>query len=181
VPNVWPPESAVSAKDRHNLEYLRENMAYLSKVLMRPYLDEHYDDGIYRSIEEISLMRVYHYFPTLQNDDDLEQHFGCASHTDWGLVTLIVQDMVGGLEYYEDNQWKPVQCIPGSVVVNGGDFFRLMHPEIYSPLHRVLAPRNEDRYSFVYLFQANWMILEKHETEVSPGLGNNMPNREDEL
>ena len=159
------------------LEVLRRQLSELSKVIMKPYFEEHYDGGVYKSIENNSLLRLFHYFPTLQNDDDLEQHFGCASHTDWGLVTLIVQDMVGGLEYYEDNQWKPVQCIPGSVVVNGGDFFRLMHPEIYSPLHRVLAPRNEDRYSFVYLFQANWMILENHQKDPNHQINDSVPTR----
>jgi isopenicillin N synthase-like dioxygenase len=179
VPNIWPAENQVSLAKRFVLESLRENMATLSRVLMGPYLDEHYDDGVYRSIEEISVMRMYHYFPTLQDDDDTETHLGCATHTDWGLVTLIVQDMVGGLEYYEDDEWKPVQCVPGSVVVNGGDWFRLMHPEIYSPLHRVVAPRKDDRYSFVYLFQMSWVILEDHRIDPSRQVDSFMPNRKE--
>ena len=178
-PNRWPLEDELSMTARGTLHKLRSRLGMIAKLITSIYLDKNYYDGVYDEIEDMSLLRMFHYFPTLQDDDDTETHLGSTTHTDWGLVTLIVQDMVGGLEYYEDDEWKPVQCVPGSVVVNGGDWFRLMHPEIYSPLHRVVAPRKDDRYSFVYLFQMSWVILEDHRIDPSRQVDSFMPNRKE--
>ncbi len=76
---------------------------------------------------------------------------GSSAHTDWGLLTLIMQDEVGGLQYLDESinkdgrtifnaQWRDVPSAAGagSLVVNGGDFLKRVRPDLVSPVHRVV-------------------------------------------
>ena len=111
--------------------------------------------------EDISLMRIFHYFgknkkSELENMDKVI--LGSSPHRDWGLLTLILQDSPG-LEYLDDSdgEWKAVPFVPGSLVVNGGDFLNLIAQSrealpIKSPIHRVLSPEQENRLSFVFFY-----------------------------
>lgn len=101
--------------------------------------------------EIISLVRLFHYLPA----DPQRASIGSSPHTDWGFLTLIAQDHVGGLEYQHDGQWISVPATaPGDhhFVVNCGDALALMSRGRYhSPVHRVLCPPRE-RLSFVFFF-----------------------------
>lgn len=47
--------------------------------------------------------------------------------------------------------------IPGSVVINGGDFLSMVSKGRYkSPVHRVLSPELENRMSYVYFYYPNF-------------------------
>jgi hypothetical protein len=58
---------------------------------------------------EISVMRVFHYLATdtdgevseRNNKDKGKDVLGSSAHTDWGLLTLIMQDEVGGLQFID--------------------------------------------------------------------------------
>jgi len=110
-------------------------------------------------------MRMFHY-PDTGVDEQGKQPdgvMGQGEHQDAGLRTLILQDAVGGLEYKHFGRWYPVMPVPNSLVVNGGDWMHELHPELLSPVHRVLAQSTQERYSFVYLYQMAWRTLENHE------------------
>ena len=54
-----------------------------------------------------------------------------------------------------ENEWINVPAIPGTLVINGGDFLQLLSRGRYkSPIHRVVCPTEEqgERYSFVYFY-----------------------------
>ncbi len=44
------------------------------------------------------------------------QFVGSSPHTDWGFLTLILQDPVGGLQLFHDDQWIDVPYIPGTLI-----------------------------------------------------------------
>lgn len=110
-----------------------------------------------RDGERISLMRLFHYFPstTSSENDDL---IGSSAHTDWGFLTLILQDSIGGLQFHDaqsDPKWVDVLADSEDLafVVNCGDYLSLLSDGLLkSPLHRVTLPEEQDRYSLVYFY-----------------------------
>ncbi|KAI3936850.1 hypothetical protein MKW92_033560, partial [Papaver armeniacum] len=49
---------------------------------------------------------------------------GIVPHTDHTLLTVMVQDQIGGLQVKRENQWVNVVPVEGAVTVNVGDFFQ---------------------------------------------------------
>lgn len=64
------------------------------------------------------------------------------AHTDFGQLTLLFQDLVGGLEVHDGHVFRPVVPKPGTVVVNVGDMLeRQSKGRWKSALHQVVAPQ----------------------------------------
>lgn len=75
---------------------------------------------------------------------------GAGAHTDYGSITLLFQDEVGGLEVRGlDGAWRVAPPIPGCVLINTGDLMeRWTNRRFRSTPHRVLPVRGaRDRYS----------------------------------
>lgn len=73
-------------------------------------------------------------------------------HTDPGVITLLLQDEVGGLQTYSQaDGWIDVPPEPNTVVVNLGDSMQVWTNDIYTAaLHRVTPMRGRARYSTPY-------------------------------
>lgn len=66
-----------------------------------------------------------------------------GTHSDYGTLTLLFQDSVGGLEIQNPHTgaFLPATPIPGTIVVNVGDLLaRWSNDLLRSTLHRVVAP-----------------------------------------
>ena len=97
-------------------------------------------------------LRLLHYPPCpASSPDDL---FGSAPHTDFGALTLLSQDDVGGLQVLTpDRQWLDVPAVPGALVVNVGDMLqRLSNGVLQSTPHRVINRSGRERYSCVFFY-----------------------------
>jgi isopenicillin N synthase-like dioxygenase len=87
-------------------------------------------------------------------------------HTDYGTLTILRQDAVGGLEVLDPGgTWVGVEPVPGAFVVNLGDLMaRWTNDRWRSALHRVTDPPRADppgsgqarRQSMPYFQNANW-------------------------
>eukprot|EP01126_Amoeba_proteus_P014330 TRINITY_DN1626_c0_g1_i11.p1 TRINITY_DN1626_c0_g1~~TRINITY_DN1626_c0_g1_i11.p1 ORF type:complete len:303 (-),score=57.53 TRINITY_DN1626_c0_g1_i11:604-1440(-) len=54
--------------------------------------------------------------------DQMEINYGCGVHTDYGCVTIVNQDTVGGLQVQTlDGKWIDGPPLPGTFVINIGD------------------------------------------------------------
>ena len=76
---------------------------------------------------------------------------GVGLHADYGFITLLLQDEVGGLEVrpHGQDEWLPVEPIPGALVVNLGEMLEVATDGyLMATIHRVQSPpEGVDRYS----------------------------------
>jgi len=65
---------------------------------------------------------VGHYYPYCPQSN---LTVGLTSHTDPGVITLLLQDQIGGLQVKHGNEWVDVAPIPGALLVNIGDILQV--------------------------------------------------------
>jgi isopenicillin N synthase-like dioxygenase len=101
-------------------------------------------------------LRLLHYPPApAVRPEDL---FGIHPHTDYGFLTILAQDDVGGLQLRRvDGTWITAPCIPGSLILNVGDALaRWTNDRFNSTPHRVInQSASADRYSIALFFDPN--------------------------
>jgi len=84
--------------------------------------------------------------------------FGVAPHTDYGCVTLLWQDEVGGLEVQDrSGAWVQAPPIPGTLVINIGDLLARWSNDRYrSTLHRVTNRSGRERLSIATFYDPDF-------------------------
>jgi len=132
------------------LEYMSA-LTGLGHTLMRLVarglaLDDEYFHDRYTARPTI-LFRIFNY-PASQGDAH-----GVGAHTDYGLLTMLYQDAVGGLQVKRGSEWLDVPYVPNSFVVNIGDMLeRLTSGRYVSALHRVINSSGRARISMPFFF-----------------------------
>ena len=88
------------------------------------------------------------YYPPQDPDAGADQ-FGVAPHTDYGVITLLHQDDVGGLQVAtRKGEWVTAHPIPGTLVINSGDLLgRWTNNRFRSNPHRVINSSGRERLS----------------------------------
>lgn len=86
------------------------------------------------------------YYPP-QPEELGEAQFGIGPHTDWGVLTLLYQDEVGGLQVLSgDGEWVTAHPMPGTFVVNVGDCLeQWTNGRLLSNEHRVVNSSDRSR------------------------------------
>ncbi|PQE29714.1 gibberellin 2-oxidase protein [Rutstroemia sp. NJR-2017a WRK4] len=171
-PNKWPSEELPSLKSTLETSYrLLHDTSLQIVAAIEVGLELPSGTLVQRCIPAASEIRLNHYPPAsleLLNDGKSKRTW---PHTDFGIITLLFQDQVGGLEL--ENRTEPytfVPVIPGKpgdpseLVVNISDTFqRWTNDVIRAGLHRVDVPISmkgkttglcPDRYSSIYFFKA---------------------------
>jgi isopenicillin N synthase-like dioxygenase len=99
------------------------------------------------------LFRIFNY----PRQPDATSGWGVGEHTDYGFMTLLEQDDVGGLQVRHGEQWLEVPDVPNSFVCNVGDMLeRLTRGRYISALHRVRSSRERDRISMALFFDPSF-------------------------
>lgn len=99
------------------------------------------------------LFRIFHYPPAPEGDPG----WGVGEHTDYGLLTLLLQDDNGGLQVHTPNGWFDAPPLPDTFVCNIGDMLeRLTNGWYRSTPHRVRNTSGRDRLSFPFFLDPDF-------------------------
>lgn len=147
-PNRWPERPGF----REAVEEYHDALTVLARRLVELVAELLGDtDGVLRRAftTPTTWLRLLHYPPV---DPDVAG-YGSAPHRDFGCLTLLAQDDVGGLEVATpDGDWIEVPPRPESLVMNVGDMLhRWSNGRLRSTPHRVVS-RDRERYSAAFFF-----------------------------
>ncbi|MFM0051513.1 isopenicillin N synthase family dioxygenase [Caballeronia grimmiae] len=152
-PESMPAMGLATDKYLHAMLALgRHLLSILALSLDLP--EDYFAQGVQRPM---ITTRLLHYPP--QDKVGKGNQLGAGAHTDWGMLTMLLQDDVGGLEVRNaDGDWVRAPYIPGTFVVNLGDMVPLLTNGLYhSTMHRVLNKASDrDRYSVPTFFDPNY-------------------------
>jgi isopenicillin N synthase-like dioxygenase len=111
-----------------------------------------FDDKIDRPM---AVLRLLHYPPAPERAQTGQ--LGAGEHTDYGCVTLLATDGVGGLQVRSrSGDWLDAPHIPGAFVCNIGDCLMRWTNDIYvSTPHRVVSPAGRERFSVAFFLDPN--------------------------
>jgi len=92
------------------------------------------------SSHNATTLRLLHYPPVPPNAPS--NIIRCGEHTDYGTITILSQDNLGGLEVKDrSDQWVAATPIPGSLLVNVGDLLAIWtNGRLRATEHRVRVP-----------------------------------------
>lgn len=170
-PNQWPELEGF----REVCEAYAAAMSDLGRKLMGLALDalEIDDKSILAGFDTPTIwLRLLHYPPQPpQAPDDL---YGSAPHKDFGCLTLLAQDDVGGLQVQTPaGSWVDAPPLEGALVINVGDMLhRLSNGRLLSTPHRVINASGRERYSVPFFFDPHVR------TDIAPLAGTGAPQFE---
>jgi isopenicillin N synthase-like dioxygenase len=155
-PNQWP--DSLPSKFRIDLESYYGSMECLARQLVQRlavalgYSFETFNEFFLDPTVFLRLLR----YPIYENNTPAGT-YGSAPHTDHGFLTLVAQDMNGGLEVCSpDKGWLSVTPIPGTFVLNVADMLSLASGGRWpSTPHRVVLS-NSERYSVAFFFDPSF-------------------------
>ena len=95
---------------------------------------------------------------------------GIGEHRDYGLLTILLQDEVGGLEAkLPDGSWVPITPIEGTFVINVGNMLsRMSGGRLKSAFHRVVNRASGVRHSCACFLEPSFDVL-VHPSILFPG------------
>lgn len=153
-PNLWPETPGF--RDTM-LDYFNR-VWRLGRDLHRGFaLDLGLDPDFFESRldKPIATLRLLHYPPV---EAPLgEGQLGAGVHTDYGNVTLLATDAVGGLMVQDrSGRWLDAPVVPDAFVCNIGDCLMRWSNDVYvSTPHKVVSPPGKDRYSVAFFLDPN--------------------------
>ncbi len=150
-PNQWPELAGFRAA----CEAYATAMSDLGRKLMGLALDaiDARDRSILAAFDTPTIwLRLLHYPP--QSPQAPKDLYGSAPHKDFGCLTLLAQDDVGGLQVQTPKgAWVDAPPLPDAFVVNVGDMLhRLSNGRLLSTPHRVINATGRERYSVPFFF-----------------------------
>ncbi|CAG8714349.1 18896_t:CDS:2, partial [Acaulospora morrowiae] len=158
-PNEWGNLGQILGEEwRESLKRFYNLLVHLATLVVKGLelalgieLKSHCSGG-----ETISLMRLFRYFPYENKEQDANENekIGSSPHTDWGFLTLVLQqEDTQGLQVFYNDQWWDIPSKPASIIVNCGDYLSLLSRGTYiSPLHRVVNDGMHERYSCAFFY-----------------------------
>jgi isopenicillin N synthase-like dioxygenase len=155
-PNQWP-SGLPGWKDTMQEGY--DALSRLGREIMHAFAlalelpETHFDRWL---TGPMATLGPLHYPP--QTGRITEERIGAGAHTDFGCLTILAQDPVGGLQVRNSaRRWVDAPYVSGSFVVNVGDMMERWTNGLFtSTVHRVINVSGKDRYSLPFFFDPDF-------------------------
>ena len=159
-PNVWPAHSLLDvSRFQQPAERYYGAIYKLTQIVLDliartlPYGPNVFED--FNANNPLAILRLLHYPPAQKTE---KRQLGASAHTDFGAITLLLQDENPGLEVLDTNSntFVPISPNPDAYVVNVGDMLsKWTNNEYKSSVHRVINRNPGERYSVVFFYDGN--------------------------
>lgn len=152
-PGLYPFEYFPSPEFRQTLLLFYSDVLEASKKIF--FCIENYlgiTKGFFNNLHtgENITIRLLHY---PNNSDPLNNQFGAGAHTDYGAITLLFSEGIGGLEIFIDNEWIQLNSNIDDVIINTGDLMEIWtNGHFPSALHRVTTSSGRSRRFSIAVF-----------------------------
>jgi len=100
-------------------------------------------NNILKDLEDGSQMMIFNLYPPCPEPD---LTLGMPPHSDYGFLTLLLQDQVEGLQVQFQGQWLTVQPMNNAFVVNVGDHLEVTHSFIHTLHYTFLGVSQFKKY-----------------------------------
>jgi len=165
-PNQWPEELSDSTTPisilswKKNILDFFDELLVLGRRILKAFaihleLPEYYFENMFK--KPMALLRFLNYPPSIHKTTSTQ--LGCGEHTDYGFLTLLLQDSIGGLQI-QNSEGKWIDAIPieGSFVVNIGDMMaRITNDKFKATRHRVINNHTtKNRISIPFFFDPHY-------------------------
>lgn len=154
----WKPTDNIPHFQMAVLAYWRASLALARKLVKTFALsldlpEDFFDDKFAYPDASLAL----NYYPPLgpsPTTKETADEVSIGSHTDFQLFTILWQDASGGLQVLSpQGQWINAKPVPGSFVVNIGDYLqRITNDKYVSTVHRAQNRSGKERISMPFFF-----------------------------
>jgi len=156
--NQWPAGEPAWRRtlERYYSEVFELGQRILGGVALGLGMPRDFFRNLYRN--PLVRARLIHYPP--QHEDTSGGQFGAAEHTDYGTITILWQDDVGGLQVRNrDGVWIDAPPIDGTFVINIGDMLERWSNNLFvSTPHRVVNASGRERYSIPVFYDPDFDV-----------------------
>ncbi len=150
--NIWP-DGLAHFRDVSRTYFSQAHL--VAYDLMRGFaLGLGLEDSFFLSSTATPLSRAsYVYYPG-QPAPARKDQFGAGPHTDFGVLTVLCQDSIGGLQVQDlAGGWIDARPMDGTLVINVGDLLQRWTGGAYrSTPHRVINNSGQERLSLVLAY-----------------------------
>ena len=154
----WP-DANVSPEFKTFMQRHMVTRLLLAQRLMRAFAlslelpENHFDDVYARPSATLAL----NFYPHIEEAQLDRTQWSFSPHTDYGGVTLLTQDEVGGLQARNAaGEWIDISPLEGAFVINLGDMFAMWTNDLYSSnLHRAMNMTGKARFSAAFFTAPN--------------------------
>lgn len=126
----------------------------ISAIALSLDLPANYFEKLQR--KPITIQRLLHY-PS-QSGEISQKEIGIGAHTDYGFLTILFQDKVGGLQVRNRaGEWVSAPPVEDTFIVNIGDLVQTLTNDRYtSTMHRVINTSGVERYSIPFFIDLDF-------------------------
>ncbi|XP_051145012.1 2-oxoglutarate-Fe(II) type oxidoreductase hxnY isoform X2 [Andrographis paniculata] len=160
--NQWPSEEIIPGWRSTMEDYYKQVLLAGERLIQLIALSLNLSENFFHDVGAFNppngFLRLLHYPGELGSSN--EEIYGASAHSDYGMITLLATDGIGGLQICRDKFnrpqiWEDVQHIPGAFIVNIGDMMeRWTNCLFRSTLHRVM-PTGQERHSMAFFLDPN--------------------------
>jgi isopenicillin N synthase-like dioxygenase len=157
APNLWPSLNAPWLQQDLTPYYMavcEVGAVVMSALALAFDLEENFFEQAYaKPLARGQLV----YYPPFTEQDDKSERFSAAPHTDFGVLTLLLQDNNGGLQVRDtEGKWIDAPPVDGTLICNIGDLLQhWSNKRLVSTKHRVINRSGNKRYSIPVFYDPN--------------------------